>query len=60
MSKRYRIFWSIGQYVDNENEEIIEANSQEEAEKAAYEACVQEMDSIAHWGAEECEEEKEL
>lgn len=46
---RYRIKYQVGQY--GETEEIIECFNQEQADKQAYEACLEEAQSVMKYSA---------
>jgi hypothetical protein len=50
MGKKYLITWNAGW---GQNEDIIEADSLEEAQTAAYEACREEFESAADYSAKE-------
>jgi hypothetical protein len=49
MSEKYLITWNAGW---GQNEEVVECNSLEEAEEAAYEAWKQEVENQADYNAQ--------
>ena len=55
MKKKYRIWWNAGY---GESSDVIEAETEEEAEQIAYQNWLYDAESEADYGAKESEDEK--